>query len=136
MTNTDLNLPYRDRIIAAKRALRAQMPDLKERFAALTENITAQVEAIERERAQGLSVLPELHFKDLPQIDAATVARVKQRGALIIRGVFDPERIAGWNATLERYISDNHYIERQKEKAGLDKYFSTGKVFRKSLFYK
>lgn len=34
MSQDDPNFPYREQIIAAKRSLRARMPDLNERFAA------------------------------------------------------------------------------------------------------
>ena len=132
--DTDPNLPFRDRIIAAKRQLRAQIPDLKERFAALTRDMEQQIETLERERAAGIPTVPELQFKDLANIDAKTLARVKQRGVVVIRGVFNQERIAGWNSTLANYITDNHYLDKQKEKAGLDKYFSTLSSSRPQIY--
>ena len=46
MQQADPNLNFQSEIIAAKRLLRAQIPDLKERFEVLTRNIEAQVEAI------------------------------------------------------------------------------------------
>lgn len=125
MNQDDPNLPYRDQIIAAKRELRARMPDLKERFATLTRNIEAQVATIENERAQEITPIPDVRFDDLESLSAATVARIKQRGVVVVRGVFGKERIARWNAALESYIADNHYIDKQKAKRGLDKYFST-----------
>ena len=113
MQQADPNLDFQSQIIAAKRQLRAQIPDLKERFEALTRNIEAQVEAIERERAQGLQPVPEVQFSQLDTLDAAQIARIKQRGCVVIRGVFDPARVAQWNADLASYISDNHYLDKQ-----------------------
>ncbi|BDT69344.1 putative protein YbiU [Comamonadaceae bacterium OS-1] len=124
MQQADPNLNFQSQIIAAKRQLRAQIPDLKERFEALTRNIEAQVETIERERAQGLQPVPEVQFSQLDTLDAAQIARIKQRGCLVIRGVFKPERVAQWNATLADYITDNHYPDKQVSKRGIDKYFS------------
>nr|WP_315236513.1 YbiU family protein [uncultured Albidiferax sp.] len=124
MQQADPNLDFQSQIIAAKRQLRAQIPDLKERFEALTCNIEAQVEAIERERAQGLQPVPEVQFSQLDTLDAAQIARIKQRGCVVIRGVFDPARVAQWNADLASYISDNHYLDKQVSKRGIDKYFS------------
>ena len=125
MNKDDPNLPYRDRIIAAKRELRARIPDLAERFAQATRDIEAQVAAIVSERAQGLSPIPQVDFRALDTIDAATVARIKQRGVVVVRGVFDAARVARWNAELAAYLSDNRYLERQQQKRGLDKYFAT-----------
>jgi Protein of unknown function (DUF1479) len=39
--------------------------------------------------------------------------------------VFDRGQIERWNAEVVRYIDDIRYLERMKDKAGLDKYFST-----------
>ncbi|WP_394789685.1 YbiU family protein [Rhodoferax sp.] len=124
MQQADPNLNFQSQIIAAKRQLRAQIPDLKERFDALTRNIEAQVEAIERERAQGLQPVPDVQFSQLDTLDAAQIARIKQRGCVVIRGVFDPARVAQWNTDLASYISDNHYLDKQVSKRGIDKYFS------------
>ena len=125
MNPDDPNLPYRDQIVAAKRLLRAQLPDLEERFAALTRHIELEVEAILDERAQGIAPVPEVRFAELPSLDAAAIARIRQRGAVVVRGVFDPARIARWNAALAAYIDDNHYLDKQQQKRGLDQYFST-----------
>ena len=117
--------PYREEIIEAKRLLRSGIPDLKQRFEWLTRSMETQIAAIERERAAGISPVPEVQFSGLSTLDGATIARIKQRGAVVIRGVFDAARIAQWNATLTAYIDDNRYLERQRSKAGLDQYFST-----------
>ena len=84
MQQDDPNFPYREQIIAAKRSLRARMPDLKERFAALTRDIEAQVAAIENERAQGISPIPDVRFDELESLSAATIARIKQRGIVVV----------------------------------------------------
>ena len=135
MQQDDPNFPYREQIIAAKRSLRARMPDLKERFAALTRDIEAQVVAIENERAQGISPIPDVRFDELESLDAATIARqIKQRGIVVVRGVFDPARIARWNDQLAAYITDNLYLEKQQAKRGLDKYFSTLSSSRPQIY--
>ena len=43
----------------------------------------------------------------------------------MIRGVYDTAQVNDWNAEILRYIDDNRYLERAKEKVGIDKYFST-----------
>ena len=134
MNQDDPNFPFREQIVAAKRELRARMPDLKERFAALTRTIEAQIESIERERAQGVEPIPEVQFNGLSPQSEATIARIKQRGIVVVRGVFEKTRIDQWNVDLAAYISDNHYLEKQAEKRGLDKYFSTLSSSRPQIY--
>ena len=134
MNQDDPNFPYREQIIAAKHRLRAHMPDLKARFAALTRDIEAQVDTIENERTRGISSIPEVRFDDLESLSAATIARIKQRGIVVVRGVFDPARITRWNDQLAAYITDNHYLKKQQAKRGLDKYFSTLSSSRPQIY--
>ncbi len=125
MQQADPNLNFQSEIIAAKELLRAQIPDLQARFEALTRSIEAQVEVIERERSQGISPVPEVLFADLGSIDAATTARIKQRGCVVVRGVFGQARVEQWNANIESYLADNQYLEKEVGKRGIDKYFSS-----------
>ena len=110
MSRPDPNAPYRERIVAAKRLLKAQIPDLAERYARLTASVEAQLEVIEGERARGQASVPEVSFADLEAIDDATRARIRQRGCVIVRGVFDRARVARWNGELEDYLARNRYI--------------------------
>ena len=75
MSRPDPNAPYRERIIAAKRLLKAQIPDLAERFAQLTASVEAQIDVIEAERARGQASVPEVRHADLDAIDDATRVR-------------------------------------------------------------
>ncbi len=94
MSRPDPNAPYRERIVAAKRLLKAQIPDLAERFAQLTASVEAQIDVIEAERAQGQASVPQIRYADLDAIDDATRARIRQRGCVIVRGLFDAEETA------------------------------------------
>ena len=124
MSRPDPNATYRERIVAAKRLLKAQIPDLAERYARLTASVEAQLEVIEGERARGQASVPEVSFADLEAIDDATLARIRQRGCVIVRGVFDRARVARWNGELEDYLARNRYIEKSVAKRGIDQYFS------------
>ena len=120
----DPNAPHLETIRQTKRALRAAMPDLKERFAALTAHIEAQVQVIEAERAAGVSPVPTIDAADLDKLDSAALDRVRQRGCVVVRGVFDPGRVQAWNAELADYLDRNKYLEKEVSKRGIDKYFS------------
>jgi hypothetical protein len=130
----DPNAPYLDTIRQTKRALRAAMPDLKERFAALTQQIEAQVQAIEAERAAGLPTVPSIQAADLEHLDRATIDRVRQRGCVVVRGVFDPARVQAWNVEVADYLERNQYLEKEVSKRGIDKYFSALASSRPQIF--
>ena len=121
----EANAPHRDKIIATKRKLRAQIPDLKERFEHLTRDIENQLDVIERERAEGIEPVPQLDFNELSTVSEAQIQRIKQRGCLVIRNVFDDERVNAWNVDVATYFESNNYLERQKKGAAVDNYFST-----------
>lgn len=124
MNKPDPNLPWRDQIIAAKKDLRARIPDLKERFAALTADIEAQVKTIEAERAAGIEPVPQIEYGALDRIPPEQMDRIRQRGCVIVKGVFDHARIEGWNTEISRYLSENRYLEKAESKRGIDQYFS------------
>ena len=70
--------------------------------------------------------VPELAYADVAagRVSDAQRERIKRRGCAVIRGLYDPKQVAEWNAEILHYIDANHYVERSKEKAGIDKYFS------------
>jgi hypothetical protein len=121
--------PWMDDVPAAVRAsqqmLRAEVPDLAGRYRRLTEALHDEVRDLQAEQAQGGAV-PELSHADLVagRVSAAQVARIKRRGCVVIRGVFDPAQVQDWNEQVAGYIADVQYLERLPQKAGLDKYFS------------
>lgn len=108
-----------------QRHLRASVPDLAGRFARLTEALQDEVAAVKAETAAGGAV-PEIAYADVAagRVSEAAKARVRRRGCVVIRGVYDPAQVHEWNEEIVRYIDDIHYLEQSKAKAGLDKYFS------------
>ena len=110
---------------ATQHQLRAEVPDLAGRHARLTEALNDEVSAIHAEQAQGGAV-PEIRYADVAAgaVSAAAIARIKRRGCVVIRGVFDPAQVAAWNEAIVRYIDEVGYLARMADKAGLDKYFS------------
>lgn len=130
----DPNAPHRETIRQTKRALHAAIPDLKERFATLTAHIEAQVQAIEAERAAGVSPVPTIKAADLDSLDSATLDRVRQRGCVVVRGVFGQGRVQAWNAELADYLDRNKYLEKEVSKRGIDKYFSSLASGRPQIF--
>ena len=122
--NDITNDPFEKRIAEAKSALRSRMPDFAERFAAETARLTREVAAVEDEMASGHAIV-EVDYAALAEDDVsdAVKARIRRRGVVVARNVFPQDLVAEWNDELTRYVRDNHYFEKQKEKAGLDNYF-------------
>ncbi len=112
-------------VVATQRQLRSEVPDLEGRFRRLSEALRDEVAAVRAEQSAG-GALPELAYADVAagRVSEAQRMRIKRRGCVVIRGVFDPDQADEWNAEIVRYIEDNRYLEkRAKQKARLDKYF-------------
>src|ERR1700682_4475540 len=102
----------------SQRQLRTAVPDLSRRFAQLTEALNDEVSAIRAEQAQGGAV-PELRYADIAagMVSNAQIARIKRRGCVVIRNVFDAAKVEAWNESIGRYIDDVRYLQRMPEKA-------------------
>jgi hypothetical protein len=118
------NAPYLETIRAAKRQLRAQIPDYKARFDDLTAQVKTEIDAIRSIRARGDCPVPEVAFEALDQITPAQRATIKQRGCVVIKGVFAQDTIDGWNRDIATYLHEVKYLERMEAKRGIDQYFS------------
>jgi len=112
-------------VVETQRKLRAEVPDLAGRYKRLTDALNDEVSAVRAEQAAGGAV-PEIHFGDLAdgRVSAAQMARIKRRGCVVVRAVFDVAQVNEWNDEVLRYIDASRYLEHMKGKAGLDKYFS------------
>ena len=106
-------------VVAAQRQLRREVPDLEGRFRRTSEALRDEVAAVRAEHAAGGAV-PELTYADVAadRVTEAQRARIKRRGCVVIRGVFDPDQIDEWNTEILRYVDDNHYAELAAAKAG------------------
>lgn len=111
-------------IIEAKHHLRERIPDFAQRLEDETARLKAEIAAVRQEMNEGHAVV-DIDFADVQagRIDAATLARIRRRGVIVVRNVFDPAQVNDWNDNLMHYVADNQYFEKQKKKAGLDNYF-------------
>ncbi|MDR5753243.1 MULTISPECIES: DUF1479 domain-containing protein [unclassified Caballeronia] len=111
-------------IRAVKRQLRAALPNYKEVFGQVEAEIERKVAVIVKERARGESVIPEIRFADIAggRVSDEQIARVKERGACVVRGVFSPERAGEWDARIAAYVEENRLDDKLAHRAE-DKYF-------------
>ena len=132
MSDADLQT----RIAAAKRELRAKMPNHAAVFAEMSAELTREADEIATRHADGDPVVPSVQYADIvaDTVAADTVAAIHRHGCAIVRGVFERSQAAAWDAELLEYVQRNDYVERSKEKAGLDKYFSQLKSGRPQIY--
>jgi hypothetical protein len=111
-------------IRAAKQELRKALPNYRQVFAEVEEDVKKQVEIIAAQRARGEPVIPELTYADIARqsVSDQTIALIKSRGACVVRRVFSPELVAQWDAQIADYVDTNNLDERLLNRAE-DKYF-------------
>ena len=124
------------KISESKFFLRSLSLDYKNNFINIEKKITAEIEEIENLIKNNKKIIPEIYYQQIVSnsIDNNLVNLVKKRGCVIIRNVFDRKQVEFWNDELANYIEKNNYFEDQKEKAGLDKYFSDLKSGKPQIF--
>ena len=116
-------------IAQAKAKLRGRIPDFAQRFVDETARLGDEVAAVKDEMAAGHAIV-EVDYRDIARDDAngdaiavAVKTQIRRRGAVVVRNVFAGPQVREWNDELTRYVLDNDYFAKQKEKAGLDNYF-------------
>lgn len=107
-----------------KRELRAGV-DVAAAFERSREAMRREADTVREAQARGASVVPEIRYADVAagDVDAASIAAIRRRGCVIVRGVFDRQQAEDWNAELGEYLERNDYVACAKAKAGLDTYF-------------
>ena len=107
-----------------KSKLKDYSKDYKENFNQIEKYIKYEIDEISKLKASKKSIIPEISFNQITQINTKFVESVKKRGCIIVRDVFENLTIERLNNDLEKYIEENNYYDDQKKKSGLDKYFS------------
>jgi hypothetical protein len=122
-------------MMESKRRLRRDIDDLPGRFAAVGADVLAQVEEVREAATRGRAV-PELAFAQIAAaaVDDGARALIRRRGCVVIRDVFDDAEVTAWNAEIGEYITRNDYLERSRDKAGMDRYFSNLVSGRPQIF--
>lgn len=102
------------------------LTDVKSAFLDVRDGMMQAVDEIRTLSEQGKSVIPEVRYSSIADgsVSQETRELVRKRGCAIVRGVFDRDLVKGWNDEVGAYIDENNYLDRAKEKAGLDTYFA------------
>lgn len=118
------NLPEAIRDI--KQQLRRDLPAYASVFQEVESEMRRKVAQIVKERKAGEAVIPILQFADIEAgtTSADMIAKIKDRGACIIRQTFPVQQVRDWDDEIARYVEENHLNERLAN-AAEDKYFGT-----------
>lgn len=109
-----------------KRDLRAALPNYADIFRDVENEMRCKVAQIVQERDAGEPVIPAVPYSEIAGggVSPQMTAKIKDRGACIIRKVFTPEQASAWNEEIGRYVEENHLDEKLAH-AAEDKYFGT-----------
>ena len=113
-------------IRATKKALRAALPNYAETFQQVEAEMRQRVDEIVRERESGQPVVPIVQYADVKGevVPAALIAKIKTRGACVVRRTFTPEQATAWDQEIANYVEQNG-LDAKLANAAEDKYFGT-----------
>ena len=123
-----------NQIKSAKEILKKKSKDYIQNFNNIKRYIDIEIEEIKRSKDLNQSIIPEINFDSIEGNNEELIKKVKQRGCVIVRNVFNAQVINTLNKELEDYININDYYTDQKKKSDLDKYFSDLKSGKPQIF--
>ncbi len=118
----------------AKRELRKKSKNYEENFNQIKKYIKTEIEEIKKLKNSNKSIIPEISFDSIEKDNFEFIKKIKKRGCVIIRDVFDDQKVENLNKQLENYIDVNNYYDDQKKKSHLDKYFSDLKSGKPQIY--
>jgi hypothetical protein len=118
------NLP--DAIRSVKKTLREALPNYAETFGDVEREIRRKIGEIVSAREAGDPVIPILEYSEIAAgaVSPQMVAKIKDRGACIIRNTFPIDQARAWDDEIGRYVEENGLNEKLAN-AAEDKYFGT-----------
>ena len=132
---TDTSPDLGQYIAYAKKELQ-QHSNVERAFDVVRASLRSAVDEVANIQAKGGAVVPELSYAAIAEgaVTASDIQTIKQRGCVIVRHVFSRNQAEEWNDELGEYLEINHYLDRAKEKAGLDDYFGDLKDAKPQIY--
>ena len=121
-------------IKSAKDILKKKSKDYIQNFNNIKSYIDIEIQEIKRSKDLKQPIIPEINFDNIEGNNDELIKKIKQRGCVIVRNVFNAQVINTLNKELEDYIKINDYYTDQKKKSDLDKYFSDLKSGKPQIF--
>jgi Protein of unknown function (DUF1479) len=118
------NLPQA--IQSTKKLLRKALPDHAEIFRQVEAEMHRRVDVIVSERESGQAVIPIVQYADVASgaVSTQLIAKIKDRGACVIRGTFEQAQAKAWDNEIAAYVEENG-LDAKLANAAEDKYFGT-----------
>ena len=118
------NLP--EAIRSSKKALREALPGYAEIFQQVEAEIRQRVNSIVSEREAEQEVIPIVQYSDVEvgTVPAELIAKIKDRGACVVRRTFAPAQADAWDKEIAAYVDEND-LDAKLANAAEDKYFGT-----------
>jgi hypothetical protein len=123
------------RIIAAKRLMAPSRDALRRAFAEVGAALAREVDEAVAAQANGRSVVPEIAHAAIAdgQVPSQTIAEIRRRGVVVIRGVYPRRQAEEWNDELGEYIIANNYDTSPRAPVH-DRYFANLTAARPQIF--
>jgi hypothetical protein len=118
------NLPQA--IQSTKKLLRQELPNHAEVFRQVEAEMRRRVDVIVSERESGQEVIPIVQYADVASgaVSPQLIAKIKDRGACVVRGTFDQAQAKAWDNEIAAYVEENG-LDAKLANAAEDKYFGT-----------
>src|ERR1700688_25499 len=118
------NLPQEIR--QSKKTLREALPNHAEVFRQVEAEMRRRVNTIVKERETGQEVIPIVQYSDVEAgaVPPELIAKIKDRGACVIRRTFAPAQAEAWDREIATYV-DGNGLDAKLANAAEDKYFGT-----------
>jgi hypothetical protein len=107
-----------------KKTLREALPNHSEVFRQVEAEMRGRVEIIVKEREAGQEVIPIVYYSDVEAgaVPPALIAKIKDRGACVIRRTFAAAQAEAWDKEIAAYV-DGNGLDAKLANAAEDKYF-------------
>ncbi len=105
----EIKTAMRRRLVEAGRSI-------DEVFSVVAERVAVEVEAVAAELEAGGEVWPVVEYADIEAgtVPAHTIARLRRRGCLIVRGHFERRQALDWDQSIEDYVGRNRFFEQYR----------------------
>jgi len=112
-TPTDLPAAVRDVKNAIRGRLAAAGRTVEDVFAVIERRVGEQVAEIVAATERGEAIWPVVEYADVAAgtVPAETVALLRRRGCLVVRGHFDREQALAWDRGIVDYVEGNGFFE-------------------------
>jgi Protein of unknown function (DUF1479) len=116
------DLPLEVRL--AKKALREALPNYAAVFLEVEAEMRRRVDIICREREAGEDVIPTVRYDEVEAgaVSPKMIARIKDRGACVVRQTFPAAQASEWNEEIGTYVDENGLTAKLAH-AAVDNYF-------------